>query len=63
VDFRYYCLSDDDRIVFGSNFSAVDVTAAIAMAYESCETRGYPAHRIELWLGSRLVYRSKAPDP
>jgi hypothetical protein len=57
ADFRYYCLSEDDRIIVGAHLVATDLHTAIRAAYEAC--RDHPhfgSTRIEVWQGTHLLY-------
>lgn len=56
-DFRYYCLSDNNRIILGAYVEATDLDSAIRAAYEAC--RDHPhvnSTRIEVWQGPNRLY-------
>ncbi len=59
LQFRYYCLNADDRIVLGDHLAASDLDAAIRAAYEACRDHPhFPSSRIEIWQGARRLYTS-----
>jgi hypothetical protein len=61
--FRYYCLSDADHIIFGADLSAPDLCAAIAAAHGLCgDHPRSTSGRIEIWQGGRRLYASPATD-
>lgn len=63
-DFRYYCLNGEDRIILGAHVIAVDLGAAIRVAYKAC--RDHPhltSSRIEVWQGPSKLYATEATCP
>jgi hypothetical protein len=59
-EFRYYCLSGEDRIILGDNLFVSSLDAAIRAAYEACcDHPHYPSSRIEIWQGARRLYATK----
>jgi hypothetical protein len=60
MQFRFYCLNEEDRIVVGDNVAAPDLDSAIRAAYEACRDHPhFPTSRIEIWQGSMRLYSSE----
>jgi hypothetical protein len=60
-DFRYYCLNENDRIILGAHLVAVDLSAAIRVAYEACRDHAhFTSSRIEVWQGTTRLYATSA---
>lgn len=63
-DFRYYCLNGQDRIILGANVIAVDLRAAVQVAYEACRDHPhFASSRIEVWQGPTKLYATDAACP
>ena len=63
LTFRYYCLDDDGRIIAGKFIEAVDLGAAIVQALAACSDHHLErATRIEIWAGTRQLYRGAGID-
>jgi hypothetical protein len=59
-DFRFYCLSDQNRIVFGETLCVLDLEAAIQAAYRTCHDHPhFPSSRIEVWQGTSRLFSSR----
>ena len=63
-DFRYYCLNGQDRIILGAGVTAVDLSAAIRVAYEACRDHPhFTSSRIEVWQGPTMLYATATACP
>lgn len=57
MEFRYYCLDDENCIIVGANVETPDLCAAIRAAYEACRDHPhFSSARIEVWQGSTMLY-------
>ncbi len=62
-EFRYYCLSHEDRILAGAHITAPDLAAAIRAAHEGCRIHPKnPTDRVEIWQGQQRLYASAPAD-
>lgn len=56
-DFRYYCVSGEDRIILGADVVAPDLSTAIRAAYDACrEHPHFGSSRVEVWQGATMLY-------
>jgi len=57
AEFRVYCRSDEGRIVWGEDFEAPDLPAAIVRATAICQAQqGGGRGGMEIWQGTIMVY-------
>ena len=62
--YRCFCLTDDDRVMWGLHVDAPDVEAAVEAAHRACQEHLKTASTgVEIWRGAKkLRVSEKASD-
>jgi hypothetical protein len=56
MEYRFYCLDANNKIVSADTIRADSVEEAVAAARESCSGAGFQSDRVEVWQGTRRVH-------
>ncbi len=56
MEYRFYCLDADNKIVSADTLTADSVEDAVAAARAGCADAGFHPGRVEVWQGTRRVH-------
>ena len=57
--YRCFCLTDDDKIAWGTHVQSKTLKAAIIAGHRACQKHsGSTFSRVEIWLGNRKLHTS-----